>query len=135
LSCIGHNEAGPILPIFPKAIEWRRWHPCSATASSAVVAQVLVWERWEGKLLPDFAPGMSFEPSVLAMRESSTCAPPLLSESDLIALMDTNGIGTDATIAEHIETIQTRKYDPPMHMHETHVCDLGLGWRGFDSLA
>ena len=81
----------------------------------------------EGKLLPDFAPGMSFEPSVLALRESSTCAPPLLSESDLIALMDTNGIGTDATIAEHIETIQTRKYAPPTHMHETHVCDLCLG--------
>jgi DNA topoisomerase-3 len=91
------------------------------------VTQVLVWERWEGKLLPDFAPGMSFEPSVLALRESSTCAPPLLSESDLIALMDTNGIGTDATIAEHIETIQTRKYAPPTHMHETHVCDLCLG--------
>jgi len=29
-------------------------------------------------------------------------------ESDLITLMDKNGIGTDATIAQHIKTIQDR---------------------------
>ena len=36
--------------------------------------------------------------------------PPLLTESDLIALMDKKGIGTDATHAEHIETIKKRWY-------------------------
>jgi DNA topoisomerase-3 len=44
------------------------------------------------------------------MRDSRTQAPPLLSESDLITLMDKNQIGTDATIAQHIETIQKREY-------------------------
>ncbi len=68
-----------------------------------------MWERWEGNQLPAFAVGMSFVPSVLALRESSTAPPPLLSESDLIALMDANGIGTDATIAEHIQTVQDRQ--------------------------
>jgi DNA topoisomerase-3 len=34
----------------------------------------------------------------------------LLAEADLIQLMDRHGIGTDATIAAHIETIQTRNY-------------------------
>ena len=43
------------------------------------------------------------------MDEGLTQAPPLLSESDLIGLMDQKGIGTDATIAEHIQKIQQRK--------------------------
>ena len=40
----------------------------------------------------------------------STEPPKLLTEADLIALMDENGIGTDATHAEHIETIKAREY-------------------------
>lgn len=43
------------------------------------------------------------------MDEGCTQPPPLLSESDLIGLMDEKGIGTDATIAEHIQKIQQRK--------------------------
>jgi hypothetical protein len=37
-------------------------------------------------------------------------APPLLSEADLIQLMNRYGIGTDATIATHITTVQHREY-------------------------
>ena len=37
-------------------------------------------------------------------------APELLSEPELIALMDKEGIGTDATISEHITTILKRNY-------------------------
>ena len=36
--------------------------------------------------------------------------PPLLTEPELIAAMDEQGIGTDATIATHIETILKREY-------------------------
>ena len=32
----------------------------------------------------------------------------VVKESDLISLMDKNGIGTDATIAQHIKTILDR---------------------------
>jgi DNA topoisomerase III len=39
-----------------------------------------------------------------------TSAPSLLKEAGLITLMDINGIGTDATIGEHIETLKTRNY-------------------------
>ena len=42
--------------------------------------------------------------------EGHTTAPPLLTEADLIGLMETHGIGTDATHAEHIETIKNRSY-------------------------
>lgn len=34
----------------------------------------------------------------------------MLTEADLISLMDRHGIGTDATHAEHIETIKQRLY-------------------------
>ena len=37
-------------------------------------------------------------------------APPLLSEADLIQMMNRYGIGTDATIATHITTVQHREY-------------------------
>ena len=44
------------------------------------------------------------------MIEGETTPPPLLQEADLIALMEKHGIGTDATHAEHIETIKSRNY-------------------------
>lgn len=49
-------------------------------------------------------------PSACEMHEGSTSKPSLLTEADLIATMDSNGIGTDATIAEHIKKIQDREY-------------------------
>jgi DNA topoisomerase-3 len=42
--------------------------------------------------------------------QSKTQPPSLLNEAELIRLMDANGIGTDATIAQHIEKILTRGY-------------------------
>lgn len=73
-----------------------------------VALQIMKYDRWEGRLLPEFAVGQVFVPSSLLLRESKTHAPPLLSEADLISLMDANGIGTDATIAEHISKVQQR---------------------------
>jgi DNA topoisomerase III len=44
------------------------------------------------------------------IKEGKTYAPSLLSEQELITLMDKNGIGTDATIHQHIEKILERGY-------------------------
>lgn len=49
-------------------------------------------------------------PSVCELREGQTTRPNLLTEADLVGLMDKNGIGTDATIAQHIHTIVQREY-------------------------
>jgi DNA topoisomerase-3 len=46
----------------------------------------------------------------LALREGQTAPPDFLSESELISLMERNGIGTDASIASHIENIVERRY-------------------------
>jgi DNA topoisomerase-3 len=44
-------------------------------------------------------------PICLLHDKNKTCT-----EVELISLMDRNGIGTDATIAQHISTIQDRQY-------------------------
>ena len=44
------------------------------------------------------------------MVESRTEPPCLLTEADLIALTEKQGIGTDATRAEHIEKIKSGNY-------------------------
>jgi len=72
---------------------------------------VYPYERWDSSAqLPRFTVGEQFEPTEAVMTEGKTTAPNYLTEADLIALMDANGIGTDATMAEHIKKIQDRDY-------------------------
>ncbi|KAI0876092.1 DNA topoisomerase [Hypoxylon argillaceum] len=73
--------------------------------------EVYVYDKWTGSVqLPQFTVGETFEPTEALMTEGKTVAPNYLTEADLIALMDANGIGTDATMAEHIQKIQERDY-------------------------
>lgn len=69
---------------------------------------VYIYEKWNSKEIHNYQVGNTFQPTELSMPEGSTSPPSLLTEADLIALMDKNGIGTDATHAEHINTIKTR---------------------------
>ncbi|KAF0699846.1 Aste57867_9622 [Aphanomyces stellatus] len=68
------------------------------------------YEKWATTVIPVYEKGDVFVPTTLALKHGETAPPPLLTESDLIAKMDTHGIGTDATIAEHINTILKREY-------------------------
>ncbi|GLB36997.1 putative introduces a single-strand break via transesterification at a target site in duplex DNA [Lyophyllum shimeji] len=72
--------------------------------------EVYPYEKWLGHELPNFEEGEEFQPSVCELREGRTSKPKLLTEADLVTLMDKNGIGTDATIAQHIQTIIDRDY-------------------------
>ncbi|GJJ71382.1 DNA topoisomerase III [Entomortierella parvispora] len=71
---------------------------------------VYPYDKWTGTTIPDFIQGEQFTPSSFKMVEGSTTSPSLLTESQLIALMDERGIGTDATISDHIKTITDREY-------------------------
>ncbi|KAF9207227.1 DNA topoisomerase [Haplosporangium sp. Z 27] len=71
---------------------------------------VYPYDKWTGTVLPNFVQGEEFVPTEFYMRAGATTPPTLLTESQLISLMDKNGIGTDATIAEHIKTITKREY-------------------------
>ncbi|KAJ1941040.1 DNA topoisomerase 3-alpha, partial [Linderina macrospora] len=68
------------------------------------------YDRWSESTVPVYRQGDTFEPTVFEMRSGSTTAPKLLTEGDLVKIMDKNGIGTDATYAEHIKKIIDREY-------------------------
>ncbi|GAB1611339.1 DNA topoisomerase 3-alpha-like, partial [Argonauta hians] len=72
--------------------------------------EVYPYDKWSDKEIPIYQAGQSFVPTSLEMVSGKTSPPSLLSEADLIALMEKHGIGTDATHAEHIETIKSRNY-------------------------
>ncbi|KAL5003779.1 DNA topoisomerase [Aspergillus recurvatus] len=72
---------------------------------------VYVYDKWEStQQLPNYRVGERFEPTEANMFDGKTSPPNYLTEPELIGLMDANGIGTDATMAEHIERIKTREY-------------------------
>ncbi|KAH3742919.1 DNA topoisomerase [Pelomyxa schiedti] len=96
---------------------------------------VYPYEKWVDKSLPVFHSGERFIPDTLEMKESKTSAPKLLTESELIALMDKNGIGTDATIATHIQTIQERGYAEMCQDGRFAPTNLGVALiEGYDSM-
>ena len=69
------------------------------------------------------------------MEEGETSPPNLLTEADLIALMEKHGIGTDATHAEHIETIKSRMYVGLQNDGRFLPCSLGMGLvQGYDAM-
>ncbi|KAI9276660.1 DNA topoisomerase [Phascolomyces articulosus] len=72
--------------------------------------QVYPYDKWSTHTIPDFEEGQQFMPSSLFLNSGKTEAPKLLTEYDLIGLMEKNEIGTDATIAEHIKKILDRRY-------------------------
>lgn len=86
------------------------------SASGLVVLErnfldVYPWAKWETtKQLPRLELNQECQLDKTEMRSGNTSAPKPMTESELIMLMDANGIGTDATIAEHIEKIQIRNY-------------------------
>jgi len=72
---------------------------------------VYPYDKWESsQQLPAFTVGETFEPTEANMVDGKTTAPGYLTEPELLALMDANGIGTDATMAEHISKIKERLY-------------------------
>lgn len=72
---------------------------------------VYVYDKWESsQQLPKFERGETFDPTEANISDGKTTAPSYLTEPELIGLMDANGIGTDATMAEHIAKIKEREY-------------------------
>ncbi|OAX81090.1 hypothetical protein ACJ72_04572 [Emergomyces africanus] len=72
---------------------------------------VYVYDKWESSQeIPPFTLGEEFEPAEAKITDGKTVAPGYLTEPELIGLMDANGIGTDATMADHIAKIKDREY-------------------------
>ncbi|XP_068435573.1 DNA topoisomerase 3-alpha isoform X2 [Clinocottus analis] len=89
-------------------------HENFSTSGLMIIARnyldVYPYDRWSAKVIPVYEQGSQFQPSAVEMTDGQTSPPQLLTEADLISLMEKHGIGTDATHADHIETIKSRMY-------------------------
>ncbi|CAH8540395.1 unnamed protein product [Schistosoma turkestanicum] len=97
--------------------------------------EVYIYDRWAEKDIPIFHVGEWILPNNIEIVSGQTSPPPLLTEADLISLMDRHGIGTDATHAEHIETIKQRLYVGLEQNKFLVPGQLGMGLvEGYDSM-
>uniref|UniRef100_A0A1D1Z473 DNA topoisomerase n=1 Tax=Anthurium amnicola TaxID=1678845 RepID=A0A1D1Z473_9ARAE len=71
---------------------------------------VMPWMGVNERKLPQFSSGERIKILKVDLYEGSTTPPDYLSESELISLMEKNGIGTDASIPVHINNICERNY-------------------------
>ena len=110
LACCSEDAKGETLNIGLSYGE-ENFHTSGLTVLERNYLDVYVYDRWESSQpLPRFTLHESFEPTEAFIVDGKTSPPKYLTEPELIALMDANGIGTDATMAEHIAKIQERDY-------------------------
>lgn len=72
--------------------------------------EVMTWHTSTDQVIPDFKVGEKVPVVGNKLSEGLTQAPGYLTEANLIAKMEKNGIGTDASIATHINNIIARNY-------------------------
>ncbi|CDR96379.1 DNA topoisomerase family protein, putative [Babesia bigemina] len=68
------------------------------------------YSTWNGRTIPAMVQGEVMMPQKIMLTCSRTKPPGLLTETNLIDLMSKHGIGTDATMHEHIQKVQDRHY-------------------------
>jgi DNA topoisomerase III len=110
LACCSDDAKGQATDI---EFEWatETFHAHGLIVLERNYLDVYVYDKWESsQQLPVFTVGETFSPSEANMSDGKTTPPTYLTEPELIALMDANGIGTDATMAEHIAKIKERHY-------------------------
>jgi DNA topoisomerase IA len=54
---------------------------------------VYIYDKWQSRKVPEFEEAEEFMPTVCELRDGATTKPSLLTDADLVTLMDKNGIG------------------------------------------
>ena len=72
--------------------------------------EVMTWHNGSDTEIPDFKVNEQVKVTQNKIVEGMTQAPGFLTEAGLIAKMEKHGIGTDASIATHINNIILRNY-------------------------
>ncbi|KAI9205081.1 DNA topoisomerase [Polychytrium aggregatum] len=97
--------------------------------------EVYIYDNWSSTSIPHFELHEQIEPSRLEMVDGKTSRPSLLTEAELITLMNNSGIGTDATIHEHIKKILDREYATKERGYFSPTT-LGMGLvQGYDAMS
>eukprot|EP00210_Caulerpa_lentillifera_P003718 g3551.t1 len=71
---------------------------------------LMPWRSTQNEALPGFVEGEEVKIEDVVLTQGKTTPPGYLTESELISLMEKHGIGTDASIAVHINNICERNY-------------------------
>lgn len=110
------------------------WYGETFTTSGLVVLEknflnVYPYIVWDTHQLPEFQQAQRVPIFEAKVKDGKTSPPNYLTEPDLISLMDINGIGTDATMADHIEKILARNYitKHPPHGQKPYLIPTTLG--------
>ncbi|XP_051569913.1 DNA topoisomerase 3-alpha-like isoform X2 [Myxocyprinus asiaticus] len=109
LACCSKDAQGQEVIVEIEITE-ERFSASGLTIIARNYLEVYPYDKWYNKVIPLYMPDTTFQPTAIEMLEGQTSPPQLLTEADLISLMEKHGIGTDATHAEHIETIKSRMY-------------------------
>ncbi|ONM56133.1 DNA topoisomerase 3-alpha [Zea mays] len=86
------------------------FHCVGYRVTSKGFTSIMPWLAVSENSLPAFKKGDSVSIHKADIYEGSTTPPDYLTESELISLMEKNGIGTDASIPVHINNICERNY-------------------------
>ncbi|XP_068665941.1 DNA topoisomerase 3-beta [Aristolochia californica] len=96
---------------------------------------IMPWMAVNEKSLPQFTKREKIKISKIDLYEGSTTPPDYLSESELISLMEKNGIGTDASIPVHINNICERNFVQVQAGRKLIPTNLGTTlYRGYQSI-
>ena len=125
LACVSRDAVGQECKVEVK-IDSETFKANGLAISQRNYLEVYPYHFWGDKNLPCYQMGQQFVPTSLEVVGSNTMPPNLLTESDLIGLMEKHGIGTDATHAEHIEKIKNREYSVLVN-RTFHPSPLGIG--------
>jgi DNA topoisomerase III len=117
-------------------INGERFHTSGLVIRERNFLDVYPYVTWNARVIPSFREGQLFTPKSILLQEGHTEPPSLLTEADLITLMDKHGIGTDATIADHITKILERQYVTKQQPGDRFTpTTLGLAlWSGYDAM-
>ncbi|KAJ2321239.1 DNA topoisomerase 3-alpha, partial [Coemansia sp. RSA 2702] len=135
LACCSDNAKGHATEVEVEVAR-ERFHTKGLMIIARNYLDIYPYDRWAESTVPVYAEGDTFEPTVLEMRNGTTTAPRLLSDADLVDTMEKNGIGTDATHAQHIKKITDREYIFKTPDGRLTPSTLGVGLvEGYDAIA
>ncbi|KAJ2726409.1 DNA topoisomerase [Coemansia sp. Benny D115] len=134
LACCSNNARGQATEI-DISMACERFSANGLMVTERNYLEIYPYERWAESTVPVYQTGDAFEPTVLELRSGTTTAPKLLKYHDLIDAMDKNGIGTDATHADHIKKIIEREYIFKAPDDTLTPSTLGIGLKeGYDAI-
>ncbi|KAJ1725743.1 DNA topoisomerase 3-alpha [Coemansia erecta] len=134
LACCSDNAKGQATEV-DVSVGGERFSTAGLMITQRNYLDIYTFDRWSESTVPVYQQGQTFEPTVLELRTGETTAPRLLREADLVDAMDKNGIGTDATHAEHIKKIIDREYIFKAADDSLTPSTLGIGLKeGYDAI-